>query len=756
MMQQCKQQREYKKDQAMTKTRIAIVLLAAALAAPLATGAEKAKDKEAPRPRIGLALGGGGALGISHVGVIRALEQMRIPIDCIAGASMGAIVGGMYASGMSPDDMERYLIEMNWWDVMKDKTSRRDMQYRRKRDDSRYLMDIELGLRGAGIVFPHGLASGQKFNNVIQSMTVNAAGISDFSQLNIPYRATGTDIRTGGLVVLTNGNLGTAMRASMAVPGAFTPVVIDGKLLIDGGIVDNLPVDVVRDMGADIVIAVDVGKLASDSMAGTNVTFESLGEILSRTYDIMRRPDQDRMGKTADILVAPDTSPFSASDFQNAENIVPVGEAAVAQVSNQLASYSVDEETYQAYLKQQRKVNKRPAVLKSISVENNERVSAPVVLAQVRSRTNEPVDVKAIEKDAARIYGLGDFQNVTYQLEPEDGGYHLALNTLEKYWGPAYLRFGLRMETDGDHGAKWGALLNYSRRQLNRLGGEIQLDREMGTDQVVDLQWFQPLNPSSLLFLAPSLNYQSTLVSLYSNDVRVAEYERVDRGGSLDVGSELFAWGEIRAGLYYGQVDVSRKTGAEELTAADDQVVAATAQVAFDRLDDAVFATRGYLLKFNAFFADENLGSDKTYSKAWALGSVYKTFGRNTFTVGGGAGHSLGTEVPLYDQFTLGGFSALPGLAPGQLRGPYYALGNLGYRFKLGNLSPSMGDGVYYILKGSMGNVWQDDDDMAWDDLLGSVATGLGADTAFGPLVFGIGLAEDEEVGFFFSIGNLF
>jgi NTE family protein len=737
-----------------TTKKILSLVLVLLLAASLPAWAEKKDSKESKRPKIGLALGGGGALGISHVGVIRALEELHIPIDFIAGTSMGAIVGGMYASGMSPDEMERSLIEMNWWDVMKDKTARRDMQYRRKRDDSRYLMDIELGLKGSGLIFPYGLASGQKFNNVIQSMTINAAGISDFNQLNIPFHATGTDIQAGTLVVLTNGNLATAMRASMAVPGAFTPVVIDGKLLIDGGIVNNLPVDVARAMGADIVIAVDVGKLSSE--AGTRLKYESLGEILSRTYDVMRRPDQDRMGKTADVLVAPDVSAFGASDFARAAEIIPTGNAAVALVSNELARYSADEETFQAFLAKQRKKNERPLVLKSITVDGNQRVSTPVILAQVRSRTNEPVDVKAIEQDASRIYGLGNFQNITYELDPDEGGYNLALHAKEKYWGPGYVRFGLRLETDGDHGADWGALLNYSRRNINALGGEIQLDLELGSDQRVDLEWFQPLVPSSLLFLAPRLNYQSELLNLYSNDTRTAEYERVDKGAALDIGSELYAWGEIRAGLYFGNVDIKRKTGAEELAGGDDQLAAWTTELTFDRLDDAVFATKGYRLKIQGFFADETLGSDNSYSKRAANGSVVKSFGRNTFIVGGGAGHSLGTDVPLYDQFSLGGFTTLPGIVPGQLRGPYYLLGNLGYRFRLGSLSPSMGDGIYYILKGSLGNAWQDDSDIDLGDLIGSVATGLGADTAMGPMVFAIGLAEDQSIAYYFSVGTLF
>ena len=726
----------------------------AALPAPAANQAEPETAPAASRPKIGLALGGGGALGIAHVGVIRALERMRIPVDCVAGTSMGAIVGGMYASGMSPDEMERSLAGMNWWDVMKDKTAREDMLYRRKRDDARYLMDIELGLRGSGLVYPHGLASGQKFNNVMQSMTANAAGISDFSRLNLPYRATATDIKTGTLVVLTNGNLATAMRASMAVPGAFTPVAIDGRLLIDGGIVDNLPVDVARAMGVDVVIAVDVGKLAAEK--GADKKYESLGEILSRTYDIMRRPDQDRMGKMADVLVAPDTSPFSASDFARAAEIIPTGEAAVAAVSNELARYAVEEAEYKGFLARQRKNNEHPLVLKGVDVKGNRRVSDEVILAQVRSRTNAPMEFKSIEKDVARVYGLGDFQNVTYALAPEPGGYRLALRAQEKYWGPGYLRFGLRMESDGDHHAVWSMLLNYSRRHLNALGGELQLDLEAGTDQRAAAEWYQPLTYGGTLFVAPAASFHSDLHSLHTNGIRVAEYEKEQAGGSLDVGSQFSDWGELRGGVYFGNVVLNRKTGGEDLASGDHALAAWTMRFTLDRLDDAVFPTKGFFVRINGFFADERLGSDDTYEKMWGDVRFVKSFGRHTLSLDGGLGHSFNSEVPLYDQFALGGFGSLPGLAPGQLRGPYYGLGGMSYRFRLGNLAPTMGDGVYYIARVGAGNVWQDADDMAFSDLVGFCATGVGADTLFGPLLLGVGLAEGEDLGFFVSIGTVF
>lgn len=706
------------------------------------------------RPCIGLALGGGGALGLSHVGVIQALEEMRIPVDRIAGTSMGAIVGGMYASGLTPDEMERAMVEMDWWRVMKDRTSRLDMMYRRKRDDQRYLMDLEIGFRGAKLALPHGLAAGQKFNNAIQTLTVNAAGITDFDQLRIPFRATGTDLQTGELVVLSRGNLGNAMRASMAVPGAFTPVGIDGKILVDGGLVANLPVDVARGMGSDVVIAVDVGLRKWVGERGKN--FDTVSAIISRTYDIMRRPDQDRAGKRADVLLAPDVIGFSASEFHRASDIIACGRAAVAGMSNQLARYSLPEKEWREYLARRGKTTLRPLVLKQITIEGNHRVSDRRILCWIETPTNQPVRLDEIERDASRIHGLGEFENVTYELDPRDDGYDLRLHVNEKQWGPGYLRAGLRLESDGDNNANWGMLFNLTRRQLNELGGELDVNLAVGTDRGASVEWFQPLVSDITLFVAPFVGASTTRIGLYEEGNRVAEYLREELGGALDLGSQFFDLGEFRAGLYYGNTTMDRDTGAETLPNADDRIAAWTSRLVFDRLDDAVFPTVGYLLDLRGFFAEEGLGSDLSFSRMYADGALVKTFSGHTVVLRGLGGTSFETEVPVYDQFTLGGFSTLPGVGIGELRGPYCALGSLTYRYQIAQLSPSLGDGLYAIVKGAMGSVWSDEEDLESEDWVSGMGLGVGADTLFGPVVLGIGLAESRALTYYMSLGTLF
>ncbi len=330
------------------------------------------------------------------------------------------------------------------------------------------------------------------------------------------------------------------------------------------------------------------------------------------------------------------------------------------------------------------------------------------------------------------------------------------MNTTEKYWGPGYVHFGMRLESDLDHDATWNVLLNYSRRSLNRLGGEVDLNLEGGSDQGIGLEWFQPLNYSGTLFLAPSAWIRAEDVSLFSNDTEVAEYEHLEQAVALDVGSQLFDWGELRVGLVCGTVDLDRKTGSTNLTDESETLTGWRGNATIDRLDDIIFYTRGFRLNVTGWFADENLGGDQTYQTLEANALFVKSFGRHTFAISGNAGHSLGSDVPIGAQFTLGGFDSLPGLVPHQLHGPYYLLEEVEYRFRLGRLSPAMGKGVYLILKGAAGNVYQTEREIDWGDQIGSVAAGVGLDTGFGPILLGAGLAEGEQVRYYFSVGNMF
>lgn len=708
---------------------------------------------EARRPRIGLVLGGGGALGFAHIGVLEALEENRIPIDFIAGTSMGAIVAGMYASGMSPAEMEEAFVSIDWWDVLHDRSPHQYLDYRQKIQNKRYF-GMELGLHGRELVFSPGMAYGQKLNNVLGTFALNSIGIEDFDKLNIPFRAIATDLRSGTSIVLDHGNLATAMRASMAVPGLFTPVQMDGMVLVDGGILNNIPVSVAKGMGADIVIAVDVG--ASSAQKGMEGEFNSLGEVVGRTYTIMQRPDQEKELEKADVVIAPDLADATSSQFHRAGDIIPKGKHAAEASIEALKAYSVDEATFDAYLLKQRRKRSHGITINAITIENNSTVSEAAIRERIRSE-NGPLDIGEVYKDLNRIHGMGMFQTVTYELVPAADGHVLNYETEEKFWGPAFLHFGLKAEASTDTSTLWSILLNYTRTQLNPLGGEVRADVEIGGNiQRIDVEWYQPAIPSGRLFLAPSILLSSEDIDFYVDEVAIADIEEEKAYGRLEAGISGFEFGEVRLGVLGGFASAEGNAGPIVLDRDTDSVVAMTATFRFDQLDDPVFPKSGCHLSIDGMFSDQELGSEETFSTLEGKLMIPITMGAHTFTARLTGGSSLGTELPFHGLFHVGGLDGFAGYAPYQLYGNYYGIGSFSHRYEFARLPPTLGNGIYTLLRFDAGNAWFESEDIGWNDLNYGLLAGIEADTLVGKCSLAVGKAESLDPRFYFSIGSTF
>ena len=708
---------------------------------------------EEERPKIGLVLGGGGALGFAHIGILQVLEELEIPIDYIGGTSMGSIVAGMYASGMSPDEIERQFTSLNWWDVLKDRSPYPYLDYRRKLDDSRF-MGMEFGLKDWRVVFSPGMAYGQKLNNVLEHFCINSTGITDFDQLNIPYRAVATDLRSGTSIVLDSGSLAEAMRASMAVPGAFTPVRKDGMVLVDGGILNNIPVEVVKGMGADIIIAVDVGATSAAESADSD--FHSLGAVVGRTYSLMQRPDQEKQLALADLVIAPDLSGASASHFHRAGEIIPAGRKAAEQLGEQLGHYAVDSATFSTYLEKQRLKHVEEILITDVAITGNKAVSETVIRERIKTMEG-PLDSGEVRSDLNRIHGMGDFQTVTADLIPTDDGFKLIYKTDEKFWGPTYLHFGTKVEVTTDAAALWSLLLNYTRTQINPLGGEIQIDLEGGGHKrMIFGEWYQPVSWGEQIFIAPSLNYSVEDIDFYIDNTDVADIKQTLAYGALDAGISFFEYGEARIGLLGGIANVEERSGVITLPEINDTVVAATTRLRLDQLDHPVLPTSGYHLNLNGQFAFEQMGSSETFSRLELTAIVPGTFGRHTIIPEVALGSSLGTDLPDYAWFAVGGIDSFAGMAPYQLRGNYYGVGSIGYRYRLGRLPPTFGNGIYAMLRGDAGNAWFDANDVRLENIDYGVLVGLGADTIVGTCTIAVGKAESLTPRFYFTIGNTF
>ncbi|MFH1476562.1 MAG: patatin-like phospholipase family protein [Verrucomicrobiota bacterium] len=712
----------------------------------------------ARQPRIGLVLGGGGAKGIAHIGVLRVLEEMRIPIAYVGGTSMGAIVGGFYAAGLAPDEIAVILESMDWWDAMKDQPPRRDQIYRRKIESQRYFLNFEMGLKHWAIMLPRSAVAGQKLNYVLETHTLATAAITNFDQLYLPFRCVATDIQTGKAVILDHGSLAESMRASMAVPGLFTPITIEERLLVDGGLVNNIPVDVVRAMGADTIIAVDVG--ASDVEAQKKIPLETISAILSRSYTLLKRPEEEKQLANADIIIAPQESDLGAGEFYRVNEFIERGEAAARTMADNLKKFSVSAIEFQQYLRHQRRKPAIPMQVTSITISGNHRASEEYIRSHIHTRTNTQLDPRALQKDIDRIFCLGDFEWVDYLIHPENDGTHgsVEYRVMKKPWGPNYFHFGFRLETDMDNNTPFALLLNFNRLAVNALGAEWRNDLVLGNEQGVMSEFFQPLDYKNRVFVAPRVLYNQTYQNYYEANTSVARYDVTRYGGQFDAGLQFDNYGEARVGIYRGRLSARNNVGSSEFPDFNQDEGKWQASLTLDQVDSSTFPRNGYYFEALAFLAQDYLGNgaSNNYEQLSMRGNFFKSFGNHTIFLSAMGGTSFGSDVPLFDQFTIGGFTSLAGYSQYRFRGPYAAVGRIGYFYRLFKLAPSFGQGVYLGGMLNAGNTWQSASDIDLGDVHPGAAAMLGIDSIIGPIYLAYARGEYNSNQYWLSVGNRF
>jgi NTE family protein len=717
---------------------------------PVLAEAAKAPD-QAVRPRIGLVLGGGGARGSAHVGVLRVLEEQRIPIDYIAGNSMGAIVGGLYASGMSPAEIEHELKTIDWDDVFNDDPPRPERSFRRKRDDDLYLVKPRAGLSDEGEVkLPLAYIQGQKFDLQLSRLTLPVAQIHDFNKLPIPFRAVAADVETGKEVVLQSGNLARSIRASMAVPGAFDPVEINGKLLVDGLVANNVPVNVARDMGADILIVVDVG-----SGLYKREQIKTVFDVVAQLSNVLSERNvelQLATLKPTDIFIQPELGKLGAGDFDKAGEGIAKGEAAARKLIPSLSRLAVDAAAYQQFLAG-RTGRAGPPQIQFVRLDNQSRLADEVILSRLSVKTGAPLDRAQLDREIGLIYGLDVFESVRYEVVDENGKTGLVLHAKEKSWGPNYLQFGIELSNnlEGDSSYNFGAL--YTRTAINDLNGEIRLGLQLGQNPAVIAEWYQPLDPQSRYFTQVGTAVRQDQYSIYDGDDIVADYNIARVGIELAVGREFASWGEGRLGYRWarGQGDV--RIGDPALDDYEFTLGQVYARLSLDTLDNVYFPHQGNRGKLEWIAAREAFGSDSNYDQLTLSLSQAKTWGRNTLVGALSLNTTLDDDAPPESRFRLGGFLRLSGFRPNQLSGQHAGVADLVYFRRISDLKllPAyLGASLEY------GNVWQDSSDIALDDGLFNGSLFLGLDTPIGPLYLGAGLGEGSKMTTFLYLGPAF
>jgi NTE family protein len=710
--------------------------------------------EETNRPKIGLVLGGGGAKGAAHIGVLKVLEEQKIPVDYIAGTSMGAIVGALYASGLTAGELEKVITAIDWKDVFSGDPDRRDIDYRRKREDYENLTRLSVGIKDGKVVTPKGLIKDQKVNVLFETLMLHTADIHDFDKLSIPYRAVAVDLETGEMVVLKGGRLADAARASMSVPGAFPPVELDGRLLIDGGIVRNLPVDIAREMGADVLICIDLDKpMAKREDLGGSLS------ILNQMIDIMMKKNVKEQVKSLgrqDVYIKPELGELGSADFDKAAEISRLGEKAAREKIDSLKRYAVSDSEYAAFAARHRRKQVKEVKIAAIRIEmeGESKISPDFVVSRLTVKPGDTVDVEEMKEQAGRVYGTGDFERVDLHMKPQQDGYDLVVKAKEKSWGPNYLRAGMSLENDFKGSTNYNILLDYTRRWINSLGAEWKTQINLGTPSGIYSEFYQPITVNRLFFVSPSIQWKQDPVDVYDGHDRVAEYRITSYQGGIDFGIQPWMYGEARIGLQFGHFRADSITGDVDFPRDDATRGAIVVEARLDQLDNVNFPNNGYRAQFRTISSLKALGSDDEYNKLQGSFLGAYTLRKQTVLASLSAGTYLGKDLPFYDTFSLGGFTNLSGLYSGQLRGQTMAIGKLVTYHKMG--SSFIGD-LYVGGSLESGNVWMEDEkdfDLRNLRLAGSLFVGY--DTIFGPLYLAVGHADEGYNAGYFYLGRPF
>jgi NTE family protein len=671
------------------------------LHAGVAAAAEPSSDVE-DRPKIGLALSGGGARGAAHIGVLEVIEERRVPIDYIAGTSMGAIIGGLYASGMTVEELKSLIATVDWDDVLDDSIPREDRSFRRKRDDDYFLVKSRPGISGFKLRLPPGVLDAWKVDLMLKRYTLPVVTERNFQDLSIPFKAIAADLETGEVVVLDHGDLALAIRSSMSIPVAFAPREIDGKLLVDGGISNNLPVEIVREMGAGVVIAVDISSPLSER--------EKLDTVLGVTEQITsimtRRSTDQQIGtlSTRDIFIQPDLGEITTASFNQAENAVPAGVVAANAVGGRLDDLSIPEREY-AELQKRRVRDAAPPVIDEIRIVNDSRVSDKVIGSYLRVKTGEPLDVERLESDLRRIYGLELFELVYYDITEEEGKTVLTVTVRQRSWGPNYLQFGMAIFEDYE-GPNFNFSAAYIKTAVNRLNGEWRTILQVGQEPALITEFYQPLDHGLRYFAhALALVGERTDRVFDADHNVVSEWGVFGYGGELALGRELGTWGQLRLGAIRAAGTYKVQIGDPGLPDMDFDTGETYAQFFVDELDNVAFPSRGGNFRTRLIAGRQALGSDSDYEQGVFEGSYPITLGRNTALLGPGYSGTRDSDAPIQSLFRLGGFTRISGYEHNELAGQHSALlyGVFYRRMTASKLLP-----VYAGLSLEYGNVFQE------------------------------------------------
>ena len=701
----------------------------------------------ADRPKVGLVLGGGGARGFAHIGVLEELERLRIPVDCVAGTSMGALVAGAWAAGLDAAAMRREMDKADWNDLFQDNPGYAEVNYRSKRLSQRYLPGSEFGVTANGMVSPPGVVTGQKIKLFLNQLVHSETGERLIEDLSLPVSIIATDIGTGERVVFRKGSLTQAMRASMSVPGLLAPLEYSGRKLVDGGLVDNLPIKEVHERcGAQVVIAVNVGSPLLKSSEITGVLSVSAQMVFILTEQNVT--ESLALLQPTDIYIKPDLDGISAVDFERSSDAADRGRSA-AMAATQLERLSVDGDSYAAWRQQWSPAPQVVPLVNAIEIAGLHTVNPTAVARHIEQPLNQPLDLPTLNRNLLRIYGDGDFERVDYTLTHDGQQDVLRILPVEKTWGPDYLRAGLNLNSTLTGRSSYSVRAAYQKTWLNSLGGELLLSGEIGSNTGVSAEFHQPLDAAQRYFVDAAASLRREDFAIFVDDLRISDYRKDIARVDLLAGINFGPAGQARLGWREDRQRSLITTGLPLLPTTPLRVSGALATLELDQKNQLLVATSGWAAKASWFESAKRdydritLGVDGALQfKDWVLGL------RGSYV---GSTHG---KLPLQDAARLGGFLNLSGFADGQLSGNRIGYMHVRGERIFGRMPLGLRGDLRLGLALEAGRVGRPLSEPDRTGVLDSALIYFRGETPFGVAYVGLGRSSSGPVNAYFFLGT--
>ncbi len=733
--------------------KIAAVLVIVILSFPYAAFSQTTVPKK--RPTVGLVLSGGGARGFAHIGVLKVLEENRIPVDYIGGASMGGLVGALYAMGKTPAEIEEFVGTLNWDELLRTSTNFDNLSFRRKEDRRNIPAPITLKGKVNNLKLPNALSSGQEIGLLFDRVTLPYASVKNFDNLPIPFRTVGTNMVDGYSVTLREGSLSRALRATMSIPGVFSPVEIDGKILSDGGLVNNIPTNIVKEMGADILIVVNI-----ETQPGNREALESLPGVLAQTINIATLDNSRRSLREADFIIAPNLENYTLANFAESAKIIQLGYQGAEQKIALLKGLSLDETEWQAHL-ENRKQREQPDIApvpEFVAIEGSDTDAAKTIQEKLGDKYDGQLFDREkqdqLAEDLTDLTGTGRFDSLSYGLTERSGRTGLLISSGkigENPSTPTRLELGLDVNSVESDNVNFNFLARLTFYDVGRYGAEWRNDLRVGSNTLLATEYYRPLGETNF-FVAPRASYERRRINIFDDGNRLAEYVGQTTQAGIDLGYNFNSRSELRAGYTIGYQNISRRIGNPLLPDLKGKFSTAGLRWTYDGLNEAQVPTRGILTRntLNYYFdSPESIGN---FTQAETRSEIFRSVSQRNILFGFGGGGTTFGEIPSsFQQFTLGGPLRLGGYGYDEFRAANYLQGGFGILHNPEFYPTFLGGKVYIGAWYEAGSAFEK---FSTANYRQSISGGAVIETLFGPVFIGTSINENGRGRFYFSFGK--